>query len=92
MDHKTDEYFGILLLQIAQDARADGDLITGNLLTEAAARYFDEVDRLSERWRNFEAHLDHEISPKRTEPSRDAQHCRRLAQTAVLTPKEDNGA
>ena len=47
MDHQADEYWGILLLEMAQDARADGDLVTAELLTQAATRYFGEADRLA---------------------------------------------
>ena len=62
MDHRADEYWGILLLEMAQDARADGDLVTAELLTQAATRYFDESDRLASRSRNFEARLGDDIS------------------------------
>ena len=57
MDHQADEYRGILLLEMAQDARADGDLVTAELLTQAATRYFGEADRLASHRRNFAAHL-----------------------------------
>jgi hypothetical protein len=62
MDHKTDEYWGTLLLEMAQDAREDGDIATAELLTGAAVRYFDGRDRLATRWRNFEARLDDDTS------------------------------
>jgi hypothetical protein len=58
MNNKTDEYWGVMLLEMADDAREDGDLKTAELLTTAAMRYFDEADRLATRWRNFEARLD----------------------------------
>ena len=58
MDHKGDEYWGTLLLAMAQDARQDGDLVTAELLFTEAMRYFEEADRLTSRWRSFEARLD----------------------------------
>ena len=57
MDHKADEYWGTLLLAMAQDARQDGDLVTAELLFAEAMRYFEEADRLASRWRSFEARL-----------------------------------
>jgi hypothetical protein len=57
MDHKADEYWGTLLLAMAQDARQD-DLVTAELLFTEAMRYFEEADRLTSRWRSFEASLD----------------------------------
>ena len=57
MDHKGDEYWGTLLLAMAQDARQD-DLVTAELLFTEAMRYFEEADRLTSRWRSFEARLD----------------------------------
>jgi hypothetical protein len=59
MNHKTDEDWGTLLLQMAHDAREDGDRGTADLLTAAAVRYFDGADRLTSRWRNFEENLAH---------------------------------
>ena len=38
MDHKTDEYWGTLLLEMAHDAREDGDFATAELLTAAAMK------------------------------------------------------
>jgi len=58
MNHKTDEYWGTLLLEMAHDAREDGDHRTAELLTGAAMQYFDEADRLETRWRKLEALLD----------------------------------
>ena len=58
MDHKTDEYWGTLLLEMAHDAREDGDFATAELLTAAAMKFYGEADRLAARWRNFEARLD----------------------------------
>jgi hypothetical protein len=58
MDHKGDEYWGTLLLAMAQDARQDGDLVTAELLFAEAMRYFEEADRLASRWRRFEARLN----------------------------------
>ena len=49
MDHKGDEYWGTLLLAMAQDARQDGDLVTADVLFAEAMRYFDEADRLASR-------------------------------------------
>ena len=46
MNHKTDEDWGILLLEMAHDAREGGDRGTADLLRAAAMRYFDEADRL----------------------------------------------
>ena len=62
MDHKADEYWGTLLLAMAQDARQDGDLVTADVLFAEAMRYFDEADRLASRWRRFEARLDDKTS------------------------------
>ena len=39
MDHKADEYWGTLLLAMAQDARQDGDLVTADVLFAEAMRY-----------------------------------------------------
>jgi hypothetical protein len=64
MDHKGDEYWGIVLLEMAHDAREDGDLVTAELLTAAAMEYFGQADRAAARWRNFEARLDEETSRK----------------------------
>ena len=65
MDRKADDYWGTLLLAMAQDAREDGDLLTAEVLFAEAMRYFDEENRLAERWRNFEARLDGEPSRRR---------------------------
>ena len=62
MDHKTDEYWGTLLLEMAHDAREDGDFATAELLTAAALKFYGEADRLAARWRNFEARLDDDTS------------------------------
>ena len=62
MDHKTDEYWGTLLLEMAHDAREDGDFATAELLTAAAMKFYGEADRLAARWRNFEARLDDDTS------------------------------
>ena len=62
MDHQGDEYWGTLLLAMAQDARQDGDLVTADVLFAEAMRYFDEADRLASRWRRFEARLDDKTS------------------------------
>jgi hypothetical protein len=47
------------------DAREEGDLVTAELMFAEAMRYFDEEDRLAERWRNFEAYLDEDSSRRR---------------------------
>ena len=39
MNLKTDEYWGTLLLEMAHDAREDGDFPTAELLTAAAMKY-----------------------------------------------------
>jgi len=39
MNHRTDEYWGTLLLEMAHDAREDGDLETAELLTAAAMKF-----------------------------------------------------
>jgi hypothetical protein len=62
MEHKTDEYWAALLLEMAEDARQDGDFVTVELLTAAAMKYFREADRLAKRWRRFEARLAGDIS------------------------------
>jgi hypothetical protein len=49
MDHKGDEYWRTVLLQMAHDACENGDLTTGELLATAAMRYFDEAERLPAR-------------------------------------------
>jgi hypothetical protein len=51
---KNDEYWGIMLLEMAEDARRDGDFATAELLTTAVIRCFDEADRM--------AMIDDEIS------------------------------
>ena len=58
MDHRTDEYWAALVLEMAEDARQDGDFVTAELLTAAAVKYFGEADRLAARWRKLEARLD----------------------------------
>ena len=62
MDDQADEYWGTLLLEMAHDAREDGDFATAELLTAAAMKYYGEADRLAARWRKFEARLDGETS------------------------------
>jgi hypothetical protein len=58
MDHRTDEYWAALVLEMAEDARQDGDFVTAELLTAAAVKYFGEADRLAARWQKLEARLD----------------------------------
>jgi hypothetical protein len=62
MSHKTDEYWGTLLLEMAHDAREDGDFPTAELLTATAMKYFGEADRTAVRWRKIEARLDEDTS------------------------------
>ena len=50
MNYKTDEYWGTLILEMAEDARQDGDFVTAELLTAAAMKYFGEADRVAARW------------------------------------------
>ena len=59
MNHKTDQYWGTLLLEIA---REDGDFPTAELLTAAAMKYYGEADRAAVRWRKLEARLDEDTS------------------------------
>ena len=47
MNYKTDEYWGTLILEMAEDARQDGDFVTAELLTAAAMKYFGEADALA---------------------------------------------
>ena len=61
MDHKTEKYWGTLLLRTAADARQEGDLVTAELLSVHAKDYLDEADRLASRWRNFEARHGDEL-------------------------------
>jgi hypothetical protein len=61
MDHKTEEYWGPLLLRMATDARQEGDLVTAELLTAHAKDCLDEADRLASRWRDFEARHGDEL-------------------------------
>jgi hypothetical protein len=66
VNQKTDDYWGIVLLEMAQDAREDGDLKTAEILTAAATRYFGEADQLASRWRKIEARLDeHDVAAGR---------------------------
>jgi hypothetical protein len=46
---------GTVLLQMALDARQEGDLVTAELLVAHAMDYLEEADRLASRWRKFEA-------------------------------------
>jgi hypothetical protein len=62
MDHRTDEYWAALVLEMAEDARQDGDFATAELLTAAAVKYFGEADRVAKRWRKFEARLAGDVS------------------------------
>ena len=65
MDHRTDESWAALVLEMAEDARQDGDFVTAELLTAAAAKCFGEADRLAARWRKLEALLDDDTSRQR---------------------------
>ena len=51
-NRKTKKDWGTILLQMALDARQEGDLVTAELLVAHAMGYFDESDRLASRWRN----------------------------------------
>ena len=51
-NRKTKKDWGTILLQMALDARQEGDLVTAELLVAHAMDYFDESDRLASRWRN----------------------------------------
>jgi len=62
MSYKTDEYWGTLILEMAEDARQDGDFVTAELLTAAAMKYFGEADRVAARWRKLEARFDDDSS------------------------------
>jgi hypothetical protein len=57
-NRKTRKDWGTILLQMALDARQEGDLVTADLLVAHAMGYFDEADRLASCWRKIEAHLD----------------------------------
>ena len=57
-NHKTKKNWGTILLQMALDAREEGDVVTSDLLVALALDYFDEADRLASRWQKIEAHLD----------------------------------
>ena len=65
-NRKTKKDWGTILLQMALDARHEGDLVTAELLVAHAMDYFDESDRLASRWRKFEASLDdhHTTGPR----------------------------
>ena len=64
-NRKTKKDWGTILLQMALDARQEGDLVTAELLVVHALDYFDESDRLASRWRKFEARLgDHHTGPR----------------------------
>ena len=65
-NRKTKKDWGTILLQMALDARQEGDLVTAELLVAHAMDYFDESDRLASRWRKFEARLDdhHTTGPR----------------------------
>jgi hypothetical protein len=61
MDHKTEKYWGTLLLRMAVDARQEGDLVTAELLGAEAMRSFEGANRLAPRWQNIEARLDDQL-------------------------------
>ena len=60
-NRKTKKDWGTILLQMALDARQEGDLVTAELLVAHA-----KSDRLASRWRKFEARLDdhHTTGPR----------------------------
>ena len=49
-NHKIKKDWGTILLQMALDARQEGDVVTSDLLVALALDYFDEADRLASRW------------------------------------------
>ena len=57
-NRKAKKDWGTILLQMALDARQEGDVVTSDLLVALALDYFDEADRLASRWQKIEAHLD----------------------------------
>jgi hypothetical protein len=58
MNHKTEEYWGTVLLNMALESRREGDLVTAELLGAHAMHYLDEIGSLASRWRTFELRLD----------------------------------
>jgi hypothetical protein len=79
MNLKTKKCWGTIVLQMALDARQEGDLVTAELLVAHAMDYFQEADRLASRWRRFEARhggelrgmslLSADVGPAGTKPS-----------------------
>ena len=63
-NHKIKKDWGTILLQMALDARQEGDVVTSDLLVALALDYFDEADRLASRWQKIEAHLDDHGAPR----------------------------
>ena len=57
-NHKIKKDWGTILLQMALDARQEGDVVTSDLLVALALDYFDEADRVASRCQKIEAHLD----------------------------------
>ena len=60
-NRKTKKDWGTILLQMALDARQEGDLVTAELLAAHSKDYFDEANRVPSRWRKFEARLDDQL-------------------------------
>jgi hypothetical protein len=61
MNHKTEKYWGTVLLQMALESRQEGDLVTAELLGDHAIHYFDETGSLASRWRKFDARLGDQV-------------------------------
>jgi hypothetical protein len=61
MDHKTEKYWGTLLLRMAAEARQEGDLVTAELLGAEVMRSFAGANCLAPRWRKFDARLDDQL-------------------------------
>jgi hypothetical protein len=58
MNRKLKKNWGTILLQMALDARREGDIVTAELLAAHAIDYFDEADHLASRWRKVEVRFD----------------------------------
>ena len=60
-NRKTKKDWGTIHLQMALDARQEGDLVTAGLLGAEANRSFDGANCLAPRWRKFQARLDDQL-------------------------------
>jgi hypothetical protein len=63
-NRKAKKDWGTILLQMALDARQEGDVVTSDLLAALALDYFDEADRLASRWQKIEAHINDHGAPR----------------------------